>query len=89
MVATSHRMSELIWRAAALHDVGKIGIADSILLKPGRLTAEEMEAMRTHVTIGADILAGGSSRYLQVAERIALTHHEWWDGNGSLGLGGQ
>jgi putative two-component system response regulator len=80
---------ELIWRAAALHDVGKIGIADDILLKPGKLTPEEMEAMRRHVTIGADILTGGSSRYLRVAERIALTHHEWWDGNGYLGLCGE
>ncbi|HET8654547.1 MAG TPA: HD domain-containing phosphohydrolase [Longimicrobiaceae bacterium] len=80
---------ELIWRAAALHDIGKIGIADSILLKPGSLTDEEMSSMREHVKIGARILAGGTSTYLQVAEQIALTHHEWWNGNGYLGLRGE
>lgn len=80
---------ELIWRAAALHDLGKVAISDTILLKPGKLSDAEMEAMRTHVTVGADILSGGTSRYLQVAERIALTHHEWWDGNGYLGLRGE
>lgn len=80
---------ELIWRAATLHDLGKIGVSDTILLKPGKLTPEEMDVMRTHVTVGADILSGGTSRYLQVAERIALTHHEWWDGNGYLGMRGE
>ena len=80
---------ELIWRAAALHDVGKIGISDDILLKPGKLSPEEMARMREHVSIGAAILGGGSSKYLQIAERIALTHHEWWDGNGYLGLAGE
>lgn len=79
---------ELIRRAATLHDVGKIGISDTILLKPGKLTAEEMSTMREHVKIGAHILSGGSSRYLQIAEKIALTHHEWWDGNGYLALSG-
>lgn len=77
---------ELIWRAAMLHDVGKIGISDTILMKPGKLTDEEMEEMRTHVVIGAEILAGGSSSYLKVAERIARSHHEWWNGRGYLGL---
>jgi putative two-component system response regulator len=77
---------ELIWRAATLHDLGKVGVSDTILLKPGKLTPEEMEVMRTHVSVGADILSGGTSGYLQVAERIALTHHEWWDGNGYLGM---
>lgn len=80
---------ELIWRAAALHDVGKIGVTDAILLKPGKLSDQEMDTMRMHVTIGRDILSGGSSRYLQVAERIALTHHEWWDGGGYLGMVGE
>jgi putative two-component system response regulator len=79
---------ELIRRAATLHDVGKIGISDTILLKPGKLTAEEMNTMREHVKIGAHILSGGSSQYLQIAEKIALTHHEWWDGNGYLALSG-
>ncbi len=73
---------DLIRRAAPLHDVGKIGIPDSILLKAGRLTSEEQRIMRTHVTIGAVMLAGGRSALVQTAERIALSHHERWDGNG-------
>ena len=71
-----------IRRAAPLHDVGKIGIPDSILLKPGRLTRGERGIMRTHTTIGAAMLAGGRSELVQTAERIALSHHEWWDGKG-------
>jgi putative two-component system response regulator len=73
---------DLIRRAAPLHDVGKIGIPDSILLKAGRLTDEEQRIMRTHVTIGALMLAGGRSALVQTAERIALLHHERWDGKG-------
>ena len=72
----------VIRRAAPLHDVGKIGIPDSILLKPGRLTPEEFEFMKTHTTIGAKILSGGRFPLLRVAEGIALTHHERWDGGG-------
>jgi putative two-component system response regulator len=71
-----------IRRAAPLHDLGKIGIPDSILLKPGRLTPEETAVMRTHTTIGAKILSGGGSEFLRVAERIACSHHEAWDGSG-------
>ena len=71
-----------IRRAAPLHDLGKIGIPDSILLKPGRLTPEETAVMRTHTTIGATILSGGGSEFLRVAERIACSHHEAWDGSG-------
>src|SRR5439155_2354682 len=77
-----HREVELIRRAAPLHDIGKIGIPDAILLKPGNLTDEEFEQMGTHTTIGAEILSGGTSPLLQMAERIALTHHERWDGRG-------
>jgi putative two-component system response regulator len=73
---------ELIRRAAPLHDVGKIGIPDAILLKPGKLSPEEMRIMQTHTTIGANILAHSRSALLQLAERIALTHHECWDGSG-------
>ena len=73
---------ELIRRAAPLHDVGKIGIPDRILLKPGRLTPEEMEVMKTHTTIGGVILSGSRSPLLQLAESIALTHHEHIDGTG-------
>lgn len=64
------------------HDVGKIGIPDHILLKPGRLTPEEFEIMKTHTTIGAMILAGSESEFLKAAETIALNHHERWDGTG-------
>lgn len=72
----------LIRRAAPLHDVGKIGIPDAILRKPGPLTGEEWEVMKTHASIGARILAGGRSRVVQLAEEIALYHHEQWDGGG-------
>jgi len=68
--------------ASTMHDVGKIGIPDTILLKPGKLNAEEMAIMKTHCVIGAKILSGSKSRLLQVAEVIALTHHEKWDGSG-------
>ncbi len=82
--------AQLIGRAAPLHDVGKIGIPDAILLKPGRLTGEEFEVIKTHTTIGAEILAGSRSPLLRLAERIALTHHERWDGGGyPSGLGGE
>jgi putative two-component system response regulator len=73
---------ELIRRAAPLHDVGKIGISDTILLKPGRLTDDEFETIKTHTAIGAALLANGQSALIQTAERIALTHHERWDGRG-------
>jgi cyclic di-GMP phosphodiesterase len=77
---------ELIRRAAPLHDVGKIAIPDSILLKPGRLTPQEFERMKTHTTLGAKILSGGRFPLLQLAEQIARTHHERWDGSGYLGI---
>jgi len=68
--------------AAPLHDIGKIGIPDSILLKPSKLTLEELVVMKTHTTIGAEILRGSGSPVLQEAELIALSHHERWDGTG-------
>jgi len=77
---------ELILRAAPLHDVGKIAISDSILLKPGKLTPEEFERMKMHTTLGAKMLSGGRFPLLQLAEQIALTHHERWDGTGYIGL---
>jgi putative two-component system response regulator len=80
---------ELIWRAATLHDIGKIGVSDAILLKPGKLTPDEMRVMKRHTRIGAEILSGGRSAYVRMAERIALTHHEWWDGSGYMGLRGE
>jgi putative two-component system response regulator len=73
---------ELLHAAAPLHDVGKIGITDSILLKPGRLTSEEFATMKAHATIGANLLSGGQSGLVQLAELIARTHHERWDGSG-------
>ena len=73
---------ELIRQAAPLHDVGKIGIPDHVLLKPGRLTAEEFEQMKSHATIGAGTLSGSRFPLLQLAEEIAITHHERWDGTG-------
>ena len=68
--------------AAPMHDVGKIGIPDSILMKPAKLTDEEFEIMHTHATIGAKILADSKAEILQVAERIAISHHEKWNGKG-------
>jgi len=73
---------ELLRRSAPLHDIGKIGVPDAILLKPGRLTSEETAVMQTHTTIGREMLAGSDSRVLQLSEVIALTHHERWDGTG-------
>jgi putative two-component system response regulator len=71
-----------IRRAAPLHDIGLIGIPDSIMLKQTELTDEEQRIMRTHARVGAKILAGGQSVLLQTAERIALSHHENWKGRG-------
>jgi len=77
---------ELIRRAAPLHDLGKIAVSDSILLKPGGLTPEEFAQMKTHINVGAKMLSGGRFPLMQLAEEIALTHHEHWDGNGYLRL---
>jgi putative two-component system response regulator len=73
---------EMINRAAQLHDVGKIGVPDQILLKPGKLTREEFQTMQRHSRIGAEILAGGRSSLIQTAAEIAHHHHERWDGSG-------
>lgn len=73
---------DLIERAAPLHDVGKIGVPDTVLLKPGKLTADERQTMEQHVDVGAQLLSRGRSRLIQMAESIALTHHERWDGSG-------
>jgi putative two-component system response regulator len=81
---------DLLRKAAPLHDIGKIGIPDSILLKSGRLTPTERALMETHTRIGARILSGSRYPILQMAEEIALTHHERWDGTGYPdGLRGQ
>lgn len=68
--------------AAPLHDVGKIGVPDAILLKPGKLTDEEFGIMKSHTTIGGEILSGGTSHVLSLADEIALSHHEKWNGSG-------
>ncbi|HEU4628463.1 MAG TPA: HD domain-containing phosphohydrolase [Gemmatimonadaceae bacterium] len=73
---------ELIRRAAPLHDIGKIGIPDRVLLKPGPLSAEERGIMQTHTVIGARILGGAQSELLRTAADIAQHHHERWDGAG-------
>jgi putative two-component system response regulator len=75
--------------AARLHDIGKIGIPDGILLKPDRLTEAEREIMKTHTTVGAELLAQSEMPHMQMAEDIARFHHEWWDGSGyPNGIGG-
>lgn len=71
-----------IYNSAAMHDVGKISIPDSILLKPGPLTTEEFEIMKTHTTVGAKLLANSKSSLLETGHIIALNHHERWDGTG-------
>jgi putative two-component system response regulator len=85
-IATALGLSEdrvrLLRRAAPLHDVGKIGIPDAILYKPGPLTPEEFAVMSTHTTIGANLLADARSSITELAERIARSHHERWDGSG-------
>jgi putative two-component system response regulator len=78
----SNEDCELMLHASPMHDVGKIGIPDAILLKPGKLTPHEWSIMQTHVTIGAAILQDGDSDLLQLARIIARSHHEKWDGSG-------
>ncbi len=74
--------AELLSRVASMHDIGKVGIPDDILRKKDTLSPGEFEIMKTHTTIGASMLKGSSSKYLRMAEKIALTHHENWDGTG-------
>ena len=74
--------AELLRHASALHDVGKVGIPDEILLKPAKLDPAEWAKMKTHTTIGASILSGSKSALVQMAEEIARSHHERWDGSG-------
>jgi len=81
-IGLSPERCRCIYLAAPLHDIGKIGIADAILSKPGKLTPAELELMREHVSIGARILENGSSDVIRTAELIAQSHHERWDGTG-------
>ena len=78
---------ETIENAAPLHDVGKIAISDTILLKPGRLTPEEFEEIKTHTSKGGQMIQGifsnfNDTAFLNMAEEIASSHHEWWNGRG-------
>ncbi|MGR0278987.1 HD domain-containing phosphohydrolase [Marinomonas dokdonensis] len=81
-IGFSERAAEELLHAAPMHDVGKIGIPDAILLKPGKLTDEEWAVMRQHASMGAEIIGQHSSSLLKLARVIALTHHEKWDGSG-------
>lgn len=73
---------DLLESASPMHDVGKIGIPEDILHKPGKLTVEEFEIIKTHTSIGKDILDGSNKKLLQIACEIAHQHHERWDGKG-------
>ncbi len=85
----SPEMVELMRHAAPLHDIGKLSISDAVLHKPGRLETDEFEHVKSHTWAGAAILAGSEDGVLSLAEEIALTHHEWWDGSGyPVGLRG-
>jgi len=78
----SEQKADDLLHAAPMHDIGKIGIADSILLKPGKLTAEEYKEMQKHPLIGAEIIGDCDSDLLKMAKAVALYHHEKWDGTG-------
>jgi putative two-component system response regulator len=82
--------ADTLFQAAPMHDIGKIGIPDHILLKPGKLTPEEWRVMQTHATIGGDIIGKHDDPLLSMARTVALSHHEKWDGSGyPLGLKGE
>ncbi|MCL4512835.1 MAG: response regulator, partial [Candidatus Eremiobacteraeota bacterium] len=74
--------AKLLFYAAQMHDIGKIKVPDHVLLKPGKLTPDEWEVVKFHTVLGSRILSGSKSKLLQMAELIALTHHERWDGTG-------
>jgi len=86
----SEEGQEVIFHASPMHDIGKVGIPSDIILKPGRLNTEEIALMKTHTVIGCRILQGSTSEFLQMASRIAISHHERWDGGGyPTGLKGE
>lgn len=82
MAGVNSTKSTLIFHATPMHDVGKIGISETILQKPGKLSINEFEIMKTHSFIGAKLLSGNDSPLLKMARTVALTHHERWDGSG-------
>jgi len=81
-IGFTKEQGELLLTTSPLHDIGKIAIPDSILLKPALLDDQEFEIIKTHTTLGAKMLSGSNSVFLKMAEMIALTHHEKWDGTG-------
>lgn len=81
-VGGSNAWTETLFHAAPMHDIGKIGIPDKVLLKPGKLDADEWEQMKRHTLIGAEILGDHDSKLMKMAKQIALMHHEKWDGSG-------
>lgn len=89
-IGWSDNECELMLNASPMHDIGKIGIPDAILLKPGRFEPHEWEVMKTHAAIGAKLLDGDDSDLMRMARDIALSHHEKWDGSGyPNGLSGE
>ena len=89
-IGKDQKWAQMILVASPLHDVGKIGIPDDILLKPGRLGIDELEVMRRHPTIGGEIIPDNTAEVIRMAKRISLTHHERWDGVGyPAGLKGE
>ena len=81
-IGMSASQCDLLLHASPLHDIGKIAIPDDILRKPDQLTPEERKIMQTHTTVGAELLSGSNFALMKMAEQIALTHHEKWDGTG-------
>ncbi len=82
VMGLNEKVTETLLYAAPMHDIGKIGIPDRILLKPGKLDPDEWEIMKTHTLIGARILEGSATGFIRLGEVIALSHHEKWDGSG-------
>lgn len=82
LAGMTEEQAELLLHTSPMHDIGKIAVPDSILLKPGKLNAEEWKIMKNHTIIGANLLGGHNSDLMKSAQEIALTHHEKWDGSG-------
>ena len=89
-IGWSSQRAEILKHATVMHDIGKIGIPDSVLLKPGPLDRDEWELVKGHTTAGAEMLAGSANPIVQMAEEVARSHHEHWDGTGyPYGLAGE